>query len=132
MKLTYIFIILTAFLPTVLFGQNCVSPKKHSLDSCKNCNCKKWHREFSVDSLTKEKIIRLKKQKEIPNISNFDTIEKNHKFHIKEFQYFTDGQIHMKKNIRTTKKGRGYNLTVKLYDKSGRLTYKKKFTIKNG
>ena len=105
MKLTYIFIILTVFLPTVLFGQNSVSPKKHSLDSCGKCNCNKWHREFSLDSLTKEKIIRLKKQKEIPNILSFDTTEKNHKFHIKEFQYFTDGQIHMMKNIITTKNG---------------------------
>ncbi|MBK6834740.1 MAG: hypothetical protein IPG89_10875 [Bacteroidetes bacterium] len=106
---------------TNLFGQK-QSPKEtiHSLDSCTKCCCKKYHREYSIDTLTQEKIVILIQEK--AKHCKCNTSDQFIKYKKTTTQYFTTGEIH----FIITEKGwyngfaGDYKRVTQYYDKSGK------------
>ena len=100
---------------------------QHSLDSCKICHCKKWHQTFSVDSLTKEKIIIISKQKGNGcgyNNSNCKTLTVDGRCDYQYIisQYYNSGHLHKKtisKGWASGWGGKGKTTEI-IYDTSGK------------
>lgn|GEM_PF-4773036 len=99
---------------------------QHSLEGCKKCGCRKWHQTISVDSLTKEKIIILSREKGsgCTHDSNCKTttIDARCDYHYITSQYFQNGQLHRKYISKGWSSGWGgrSKTTEILYDSSGK------------
>jgi hypothetical protein len=103
------------------------SPAQHSVDNCRKCRCRKWHQSISTDSITKEKIVILSKEKGTGctrNLANCKTITVDGRCNYKYItsQYFSNGQLHKKQISKGWSSGWGgkSKTTAILYDESGK------------
>jgi len=96
----------------------------HSLDSCSKCYCTKYHRTNSIDTLTKEKVITLFRQK--GRNCRCNVSDGYCKYKSITTQYYKDSFIH----IQTIKKGWAngwggeYKSETIYYNEKGKKTFK--------
>lgn len=113
------FLLPTAALVSTVFltWTACTEPKQcYSQDSSRKINEKKWHREFSVDTLTNEKIITLSKvnRKKLVVDGRRDYLDFT-------YLYYKTGQLHKKiirQGWRSGWGGKGDRIEI-IYDTLG-------------
>lgn len=104
----------------------------HSLDACNKCYCPKKHRELSIDSVSKEKIVSYYWEKGLWCRCNIDDGTCHIK--VKSTQYYQNGKKHIRtisRNSFNAWQPKGKTETV-VYDKNQRKTLKTISKRKNG